>query len=646
MVIDFRELDALRRFLAGINARQIPSLKRYHDAMSNGFYHRHDFRQEGKLSKSSTATCVLSLIATGKWRDGPWASRSEDLAKAMLDTEWRSAGLPTDNVFTVGFILEAATVLERFSQNLSNQSKYSGLMSKAEGILQESIKGGGAQVQDYPPSSYLTQLVVRVLLRRSALPPQAAETVKEWAWREIEHQIALLIASSKTADLFQLAYSIILVASLDDPGQVTPDQSLILQTAIDQLFHGQLEDGSWPRSRPLFHYPGVGSAHCYEYEMLVQLLKQPQLEEKLLRHLPKLSRAAYALQETAYKLTEDGLGWSSGHHPQFKGPESWSTASVFHFTHILDRLIAEAIRRSIFEYLDAAYSPPKDPRTSPVEFAASFLDCETKIGTISVSLRTIIYERFVQPIAREAHQIKFGGSLSPGTPVSAIFFGPPGTSKTELTKHIADYLRWPRLIVDPSHFVRNGLDRVQAEADRLFGMLAVAEGIVVLLDEFDEMVRDRTQATEVLSRFLTTAMLPKLATINKNRRIIFIIATNYIDNFDLAISRHGRFDIILQIMPPTANEKLQRWDDVAAKLEELKIAVVEQIKEKIDALTYDEFRVLAPSLVAAPDREKAIELLSKAYEACTLKAVIDPQDPDKKSWLDLSIQQQNRIRTP
>ena len=125
MVIDFRELDALRRFLAGINARQIPSLKRYHDAMSNGFYHRHDFRQEGKLSKSSTATCVLSLIATRKWRDGPWASRSEDLAKAMLDTEWRSAGLPTDNVFTVGFILEAATVLERFSQNLSNQSKYS-----------------------------------------------------------------------------------------------------------------------------------------------------------------------------------------------------------------------------------------------------------------------------------------------------------------------------------------------------------------------------------------------------------------------------------------------------------------------------------------------------------------------------------------
>ncbi len=46
-------------------------------------------------------------------------------------------------------------------------------------------------------------------------------------------------------------------------------------------------------------------------------------------------------------------------------------------------------------------------------------------------------------------------------------------------------------------------------------MLAIAEQIVVLLDEFDEMGRDRSASTDILSRFITTAMLPKLAAINE-----------------------------------------------------------------------------------------------------------------------------------
>ena len=41
-------------------------------------------------------------------------------------------------------------------------------------------------------------------------------------------------------------------------------------------------------------------------------------------------------------------------------------------------------------------------------------------------------------------------------------------------------------------------------------MLAITERIVILLDEFDEMVRERGAAADVLSRFLTAAMLPKI----------------------------------------------------------------------------------------------------------------------------------------
>jgi AAA+ superfamily predicted ATPase len=94
----------------------------------------------------------------------------------------------------------------------------------------------------------------------------------------------------------------------------------------------------------------------------------------------------------------------------------------------------------------------------------------------------------------KARRISSGGSLSTFTPMSLIFFGPPGTSKTVLAQRIADAVQWPLLPVNPSAFVKNGIEGVYAEAERVFGMLAILERVVVLLDEFDEMVRERGSA--------------------------------------------------------------------------------------------------------------------------------------------------------
>jgi SpoVK/Ycf46/Vps4 family AAA+-type ATPase len=116
------------------------------------------------------------------------------------------------------------------------------------------------------------------------------------------------------------------------------------------------------------------------------------------------------------------------------------------------------------------------------------------------------------------------------------------------------------LSVDPSYLVQDGLEHLYARANRLFSMLAIAEQIVVLLDEFDEMGRERTVAPDVLSRFITTSMLPKLAAINDERKIVFLLATNYVSQFDAAFSRGGRFDMLLQIMPPTAEARVRRLD--------------------------------------------------------------------------------------
>ena len=172
--------------------------------------------------------------------------------------------------------------------------------------------------------------------------------------------------------------------------------------------------------------------------------------------------------------------------------------------------------------------------------------------------------------------------------MSAILFGPPGTSKTQLAELISDFLGWPLIKVDPSYLVSRGMDRIQAMANRLFSMLTVAEQIVVLLDEFDEMGRERARTEELLSRFITTAMLPKLAQINRERKIVFLLATNYISGFDAAFRRGGRFDLLLQVMPPNIASKLAKWPVLNDKIMVLDAADQSDAKDKIADLTYDE----------------------------------------------------------
>lgn len=220
------------------------------------------------------------------------------------------------------------------------------------------------------------------------------------------------------------------------------------------------------------------------------------------------------------------------------------------------------IRRSIANELEAPYGGVRRDDDATREFASRFLDCP-RSASDARSLKEAIYGRVVRPIKEAAHLVTKGQKLPEGVPVSAILFGPPGTSKTEIVDQISDYIGWPAFTVDPSYFVRMGLDAIEAQANKIFRMLSSAEEIIVLFDEFDEMVRNRQDADEVLSRFLTTAMLPKLAKINKQRRIIFIVATNFIDSFDVAISRAGRFDYVIQMMPPTSGAKLSARNDGA-----------------------------------------------------------------------------------
>jgi hypothetical protein len=631
----FSQLESLRLLARQIQLDQIASLQYF--AYGPGYQH---VRGRNKISISSSATCVLSLVATGNWtRSNHSKQDTNDLLKKLI-AERTSAKLLEDNPFTTAWILEAVTALKDFSDELDPDDAKR--VAFKETVLQSEIEkgSGGVSIAPYPKSAYLTQLVVRVLRRRGKLTYKLEKLVTEWAWAELARQLALVQAKSKTQDAFAVAYLLMLVTAVTPSSKINPEQASIQRAALKTVFECQLGDGTWPLSRPLFHYPNFGNAYCYEYEMLTQLLQEPELKELLLEYLPKLKTSAESISNSVYRVEGGIPAWTSGHHPNQAEPESWATASVYHYIHALDRLLAEAVRRNLFQYLETPLPRTVLPSSRELaDFAPGFLDSTLEDQGIRRSLKMFLWEKFVKPLSNATDSIVDGRKFDPQTPRAAIFFGPPGTSKTQLSQKIADFLGWPLLSIDPSHLLGNGMDGMQAEANAIFRMLEQTERVVVLFDEFDELVRDRVSSgAQPFSRLLTTAMLPKLARLYKQATLVFIIATNNIGEFDLAIRRQGRFDRVVQIMPPTYEAKMANkvWGsitlDIPARCLELGITIDTNTQQQLGDLTYLECVDFVAELAKAADPPSALLALSNQWAGCTLRSPVSKDKDEKETW--------------
>jgi len=650
--LTFEQLDALRAYLERILSNAPASLRHYHDATSGGFVHEVDPekppRKPGDFSKASTATCLAFLAANGLIRKTPWSEHLHELRREIVlnPSSWSSAELPANNPFTTSFMLEAVHVLSGGMENLDSDER--AVVRAKLALLNKELSAGGVRIAKYPPTSFLTQSVVRVLRQWDSLKPHARKAVDEWTWSNLHEESVLLASGSADADVFELAYSVLTASALAPLDEMTPQQRGVLEYALDQFFLRQRDDGGWPRSRPLFLYPNIGYAYCFDCELLVQLLSDPQLMPMIFAKLDKLARTAYRLDEQKYPLGNDAYGWSSGHHGRRRFAESWSTASVLHFSFMLHRYVAEAIRRAVFDYAGVTYAPPGAPPSKRAALPDSFLDSKVKTGV--KSLKRVVQRSFLQPLVDTSAYVEEGQGFPENVPTSAIFFGPPGTSKTDLGKYIAESLGWPLLSLDPSHLTRNGLDRVHAEAHRLFGMLQSCERIVVLLDEFDELVREREEEAELESRFLTTAMLPKLAGLSKRRRIVYVLATNHLERFDIAIRRHGRFNMIIPVMPPTAAEKLRHWPVLTDALNRVKArdeSHAKLLRGKIDELTYLECDALVRRLANHKPGETFAAIVEEESLTATMSQPVRPDAPsEKQTWRERLEGETERIRIP
>jgi len=167
---------------------------------------------------------------------------------------------------------------------------------------------------------------------------------------------------------------------------------------------------------------------------------------------------------------------------------------------------------------------------------------------------------------------------------------------------IAKKIGWPLVELNPSDFLKEGLENIYSQANDIFKDLKDLSRTVVFFDEMDALAQKREEGIDVTRQFLTTSMLPKLSMLHDEGQVLFFMATNHQRNFDEAIKRPGRFDLLICMAPPSWEEKLKNlekfWsgkkekDDVTFVKGQFKQWVPKHHKlvEVLDLFTFGEFK--------------------------------------------------------
>ena len=245
------------------------------------------------------------------------------------------------------------------------------------------------------------------------------------------------------------------------------------------------------------------------------------------------------------------VGWNFENAPDFDKPCVWVTAVTVQALDRVVRMLDSRINDEVFQHFKVI-KPESEQKLTLNELVYPDHGIVSKNYT-----RESIAYRLEQMRAHIMRVRLQGDSSYLG---SAILYGPPGTGKTSLLVALAASARAPLVMLSPSDLIVQGQEQLEARARAVFEGLSMLTQAVILLDEFEPVLYNRSSkpngestGDQAISRFLVTGMLPKLKTLDESGRkqsLIYCLATNHLEEIDDAAKREGRFDIKQPVFTP------------------------------------------------------------------------------------------------
>jgi hypothetical protein len=571
-------------------------------------------------------------------------SRSEvldqwrQLFSRVVRATWASSGLRDLNPFTscmvvraTGFLISAGVITASQAMDLKHARSQEGddrwppslLEKELSGIKEPSLKEVISKIAEkapdtfaipgYPPKSTLAYWFVDGIAKAEIdLIRDHWENIAKWAAQEFYRQLTYVVSGNDPLmDPASLAMAACVInriretcAKREELSNISKDlpSRVELTHAIGKVFEQQTDSGVWHKSFPLFHFPKSGAAdYCFSFEFLEAVLIEFSEFDILARPaiLEGVEKAVRWCDNTRFTFRDAGktfCGWNAGGEVTRLAagmPEAWATSVVHMFLWELDSALSQWLQRLILEKFHAEW-PSNDKWNELIDVDLHFPGEETTLAEVAE-----------QELIGPATKAKANEESLRKRPLadrrSALLFGPPGTSKTSFAKAVAGRLTWALLIVTPSEFLSTGLEQIYVRATEVFQDLMDLSGVVILFDEMDALAQTRGNAAlDVTRQLLTTSMLPKLADLHDRARVIFFMATNHKKDLDPAITRPGRFDLLLCVGPPNWDRKLKGISQVLKGLHAGDLRKVDErlrefsdspkTKEQLDLFTVADLR--------------------------------------------------------
>ena len=624
--------------------------------------------EEGDVNVTTTCSCVMDLALTKTFHDfyfvenedGSDQTKAQDILKRLVDAPWRSSGLESNNAFTTAMVLRTYGFLVDYGllTDTAPPKKQWGLPHASPSLVECSFTDiaqamakdeENFKINKYPPAVPVMYWFIDGVSRgKIDLGDDLWKKLCKFANEEFNHQRSLVLADHDAMmDPVAMGMAACLCARLnaivrqknkgkDVEALPRMPSTVELLHSVREVFKQQTKSGIWPKYFPMFHYQEAGSNFCFTFELLEAILHEfsdaadtVTIANELLSDadiIEKLEKSVTWCEHNRLEASYEGVtyeGWNSGGDLttlRKNYPESWATAVVHMFLWELKSVLSSHIQRRLLAKYKAAplkQRPPKDTSLNEL------LDIELSIEGPVKSLKTILKESLVKANSgkKEADVRREGVKQ----PMSALLFGPPGTSKTRLTSALAEALGWPLIVINPSDFVKQGFENVFLQANEIFRDINDLSAVVVFFDEMDPLMQSREKdGLDTPSQFLTTSMLPQLTQLHDRGQVIFLVATNYISRFDPALMRAGRFDLLLCMGPPTFNEKL---NNLPAFFPPKKLAAIQRDKAKgvfakyasvgsktyfqLELYTFHEFKTFLITIGNESDIGDKLEILSK-----------------------------------
>ena len=220
-----------------------------------------------------------------------------------------------------------------------------------------------------------------------------------------------------------------------------------------------------------------------------------------------------------------------------------------------------------------------------------------------------------------------------------LFYGAPGTGKTETAKQVARILSRELYIVDFDNLIDSKLGQTAKNISSLFAQLnAVAhpEKMLVLFDEIDAIALDRTNSNDLreMGR-ATSAVLKGMDSLND--QLVMIATTNLYDSFDKALLR--RFDACIDFSRYT-NQDLHETAEILLgfflkkfKIEGRNIRLFNKILNTMGKIPYPgELKNLIKTSIAFSNPNEEFDYLRRLYATVTDNQKVDIKELQRHSF--------------